>query len=446
MLIKLYKINNFVKKLKQKLLIHIQIAKKQYFLDQNKDIQKIERLIHLLSTDTNDRTIEICQQIAKDLQGFSFFDQYQHLDIFLDICQYIYIHQFIKGQYVYKQGDNSDAFYIVLQGSVSIYIDEPTQYKNFIQLKQIYKLTEGESFGEIGLLFDQKRSQSAITTEDSFLIILEKTVFQKFIKDYQNEHLTEKINFLKNQEIFNQLQQSEIAEPASKLQIQEYSSKQIIISDDKQPQYLYFIKQGRVKVYKKILFKINKQTREKIKDYIKDPTIEEIQNNLFEQEQIEIEELGENNSFGEYQLLYNKQYDFKVITVIPSQIYFINAYDMFKVISQQSLENYKKQLKKYPNSNDIRQMYWQKINWITYQQKIIQNTFKKKDFKNINKKQENVKKSGYLSILMPYNVMDIQDGQDFYSPNNFLVPKYGSFEYEDEFLQKNTQYNQKKYV
>lgn len=32
------------------------------------------------------------------------------------------------------KGDVGDAFYIIVSGSVTIFIDEPTEYKNFMQL------------------------------------------------------------------------------------------------------------------------------------------------------------------------------------------------------------------------------------------------------------------------------------------------------------------------
>jgi len=36
-----------------------------------------------------------------------------------------------------NKGDIGDAFYIILSGGVTILIDEPTEYKNFMQLVRI---------------------------------------------------------------------------------------------------------------------------------------------------------------------------------------------------------------------------------------------------------------------------------------------------------------------
>ena len=55
-----------------------------------------------------------------------------------------------------------DAFYIILTGSVIVYIDEPTEYKNFMQLKEVAKLGKGKTFGDIALLYKTKRTATII--------------------------------------------------------------------------------------------------------------------------------------------------------------------------------------------------------------------------------------------------------------------------------------------
>ena len=71
------------------------------------------------------------------MQEIKFLSQYKDKPEFLDLCRYLYVKTYEKRQYIFKQGDQGDAFYIILNGSVKVYIDEPTEYKNFMQLKEI---------------------------------------------------------------------------------------------------------------------------------------------------------------------------------------------------------------------------------------------------------------------------------------------------------------------
>ena len=53
-----------------------------------------------------------------------------------------------------------------------------------------------------------------------------------------------------------------------------------------------FIKSGRVKIYRAINFRVNKYSGDKLKGDIKDPSPEELANNIYKTELIEIDELS----------------------------------------------------------------------------------------------------------------------------------------------------------
>lgn len=80
---------------------------------------------------------------------------------------------------------------MILNGSVKVFIDEPTAYKNFMQLKEIAQLNKGDAFGEISLLYNSKRTATVIANEKSDLIVLEKEAFSEYIKTLNNETSTE---------------------------------------------------------------------------------------------------------------------------------------------------------------------------------------------------------------------------------------------------------------
>jgi CRP-like cAMP-binding protein len=114
-------------------------------------------------------------------------------------CRYIK-----KDEYVFRQMDDSDAFYGVIKGKISIqsetyqYIDEGRDIlkgktrRVTINLKiprtsgesyrlienRLFVLSEGYCFGEWGLVNDAKRATSAKAIEDTVLFYLEKKEFK----------------------------------------------------------------------------------------------------------------------------------------------------------------------------------------------------------------------------------------------------------------------------
>lgn len=78
-----------------------------------------------------------------------------------------------KGTVLFRQGDEGDMFYVIVEGSVGVVKDG----------KPIAKLSEGEFFGETALLFTDTRTATIAATEDSRFWVLDRSAFQTFIRD-----------------------------------------------------------------------------------------------------------------------------------------------------------------------------------------------------------------------------------------------------------------------
>ncbi len=73
-----------------------------------------------------------------------------------------------KGQYVFRQGEPSEAMYFIESGTVNVELDLPGRS---IRLK---KMGPGTVFGEMGIYTDAPRSASILATEDCVLYRLTK--------------------------------------------------------------------------------------------------------------------------------------------------------------------------------------------------------------------------------------------------------------------------------
>ncbi|MCP3687900.1 MAG: Crp/Fnr family transcriptional regulator [Gammaproteobacteria bacterium] len=80
--------------------------------------------------------------------------------------------QFPKNSVIVSQGDETDSFYIILQGKVDVFLHND-KGKEII----INTLGEGESFGELAPLGGIPRQASIITTEDSTFGVISRQVF-----------------------------------------------------------------------------------------------------------------------------------------------------------------------------------------------------------------------------------------------------------------------------
>jgi CRP-like cAMP-binding protein len=96
-----------------------------------------------------------------------------------------------KDELVFAQGDVGDSFYIIEQGRVSVY------YDNNGQKKILCTLGNGEYFGEMGILNQDRRSASVSTLEESTLLCLDKDNFIDMTRS--NPDLAEKINAILTQ-------------------------------------------------------------------------------------------------------------------------------------------------------------------------------------------------------------------------------------------------------
>ncbi len=81
------------------------------------------------------------------------------------IAGIVHRRQYVKGEYVFYQGDPGLGMYVVEKGSVGIVVEGNDGLK-----KEIIAMKDGDFFGEIALLDESPRSASVIVKEDSQLI------------------------------------------------------------------------------------------------------------------------------------------------------------------------------------------------------------------------------------------------------------------------------------
>jgi len=87
---------------------------------------------------------------------------------------------FEKGELLFQEGDVSHEMFIVLEGSVEVFLDE----SKHSQERHLADLGQNSVFGEMGLLRDTTRSASARASEKSTLLVFNKKVLRNMKKRY----------------------------------------------------------------------------------------------------------------------------------------------------------------------------------------------------------------------------------------------------------------------
>lgn len=74
-----------------------------------------------------------------------------------------------KDTYIFKQGDVAGSYYIILEGSCAVEINN----------KERRRLEFGDSFGDLGIIYQAPRSASIKALEDCHLVEIGRTAFKK---------------------------------------------------------------------------------------------------------------------------------------------------------------------------------------------------------------------------------------------------------------------------
>ncbi|MEO5359732.1 MAG: cyclic nucleotide-binding domain-containing protein [Nitrospirota bacterium] len=85
------------------------------------------------------------------------------------------LRRYKKDEFVFDEGEPGDRFYVIVDGSISIY--KELEDGNIERLAQ---LNRGECFGEMALLEDSTRSARAVANEEIMLFELDKAIMNSY--------------------------------------------------------------------------------------------------------------------------------------------------------------------------------------------------------------------------------------------------------------------------
>ena len=222
--------------------------------------EKIEKIKSLLEIPPSKRQDKACLELMNLTKNLKIFENIGRSIEHQNICATLTLANFKPNEIIIKQGDIGDCLYYILHGLVSIQlsiqIDTGIQDKNQIVKveKNIGELKDGDVFGDLALLYNIPRTTSIIALTDTSLIKIDKTPFNRYLKNLFEGQLQDQIEFLQICPIFNKFSKDLIIKLGIRAVIKKFATGQIILKSDSKCDSIFVIRRGTVKVMKEIYF------------------------------------------------------------------------------------------------------------------------------------------------------------------------------------------------
>lgn len=157
---------------------------------------------------------------------------------------------FKTGHNVIVQGDPGHSFYVILEGSVDVILEDPSGMKTTIDT-----LRAGDSFGEIALIENTARTATIRAAEPLTVLELARPYFDEFVSQSQDakDRITEVIRMtaaLRKIPFFQELAPSKIPDIISRLKKQGVKKGDVVIWEGAPGDKFYIISDGAFKVMK----------------------------------------------------------------------------------------------------------------------------------------------------------------------------------------------------
>lgn len=186
---------------------------------------------------------------------------------------------------LFKQGDKGDSFYIILSGKVEGLqsVNPGNKKRYFNQYEHIFTLYKGETFGEQALTTDENLRTCTILIQDEVeLIVINKGAFKYLVNQNKNNQIRDILAYYEDCVLLRGISKETKKQLAARSLVTRYPANAVILRQKEIPMDLYIVKNGSLKILRKIK-KINipgwknlRSLYEKEFDLIDDEVIMEI--------------------------------------------------------------------------------------------------------------------------------------------------------------------------
>ena len=117
----------------------------------------------------------------------------------------------------------------------------------------MFVMHTGESFGELALLNETRRSATLIASSDSTLVVLDRETFLKYMKDLRFNRIDEVKMIINRCALVSELSEKTKNEMAMKTIMVKFESNTLLARQGEPISSVFFVKRGNIKVIKKLM-------------------------------------------------------------------------------------------------------------------------------------------------------------------------------------------------
>ncbi|XP_022325597.2 uncharacterized protein LOC111125771 isoform X3 [Crassostrea virginica] len=229
---------------------------KNYFVAK-KEISLTQDHRKTLTTRWNFRTPDMIKQVMHGLQALRSLSEYP-LMTQEKLCQVAWYQTLGPKKAIVRQGHDAESFYFILAGTAFVKKMMTDPKTGETRLNTVARLTRGMSFGyswedgEIGLIFNTKRTATVESATSMELLVIGKEDFNRIFMNDNDEEESEHVKFLRQVPIMQNWPIDCLRDEPGTCILHYFKRGSLVTEDGKKSEWLYFIKSGSCEVLKKL--------------------------------------------------------------------------------------------------------------------------------------------------------------------------------------------------
>eukprot|EP00928_Gymnodinium_smaydae_P053088 TRINITY_DN37166_c0_g1_i1.p1 TRINITY_DN37166_c0_g1~~TRINITY_DN37166_c0_g1_i1.p1 ORF type:complete len:771 (+),score=176.52 TRINITY_DN37166_c0_g1_i1:119-2431(+) len=223
------------------------------------------RLLHVRQAcqlEPDDRTEEHITDIVESVKDVKFFSRLSTLQQ-RSLCRHMTLEKFQAEETVFSLGDRGEELYIILSGSVRVQVQSQTTpcpagiHADKCDcpgrpLETAVYLERGTGFGELSLQSDVPRSASIVAAENTELLVVTRTNYEKYAGQLHRQFIEQRVRFLRQcPRIEEALQRclvspQDVAAMANCLNESQLSGSEIVVRQGEPVEHMIFVRSGKL--------------------------------------------------------------------------------------------------------------------------------------------------------------------------------------------------------
>lgn len=214
-------------------------------------------IINLLETPPSKRTDKQVSIIMAFLSRISYFKPFMTNITSKELSTNMTVTFIKEGEPIFQFGESSEAFYYIIEGQVEVQVpynikNEPVDCYNkdlgpYINWKQVEIISEGGTFGELGLLIQKPRAATVVAINDTVLAVCDKKTYLNALQSSEQLKLMKLCTDIE-QVLSSPLNINRLIKLSVYIAYMEFKCNDKIFEQGQPSDYLYLILSGDIKV------------------------------------------------------------------------------------------------------------------------------------------------------------------------------------------------------